>query len=63
MLIDAYIKNVWLCLVVEHGLYNKVSVFRVVPMRFFFFFFLGEFKSKGQVYFIKDQRLQSITSH
>ena len=35
-MIDAYIKNVLLCLAVEHGLYNKVSVFWVVPMRFFF---------------------------
>ena len=39
-MIDAYIKNVLLCLAVEHGLYNKVSVFWVVPMTFFFFFFV-----------------------
>ena len=62
-MIDAYIKNVLLCLAVEHGLYNKVSVFWVVPMRFFFFFFVEnpDPKVKFISQKIKDYKASRVT--
>ena len=60
-MMNAYIKNVQLCLMVEHGLYNKVSVFRVVPMRLFSFFENLGTKVKFISQKIKDYKASRVT--